>query len=66
MDYSFGLDFLVDNKVVVELKAVDNLVPVHKAQGLTYIKLTGCKLGLLINFNVPVLKDGIERLVLAL
>ena len=66
MDYSFGLDFLVDNKVVVELKAVDNLVSVHKAQALAYIKLTGCKLGLLINFNVPVLKDGIERFVLDL
>ncbi len=66
MDCSLRLDFLVDNKVVLELKAVDKIVPVHKAQVLTYLKLTGCKLGLLINFNVPVLKDGIERLVLDL
>ena len=66
MDCSLGLDFLVDNKVVVELKAVDNLVSVHKAQVHTHLKLTGCKLGLLINFNVPVLKDGIEWLVLDL
>ncbi len=60
------LDFLVDNQVIVELKAVESLLPVHKAQVLTYLKLTGCKLGLLINFNVPILKSGIERLVLDL
>ena len=51
-------------KVVVELKAVDELHPVHEAQLLTYLKLTGCRVGLLINFNVPLLKDGIERRVL--
>ena len=66
MDCGLRLDFLVDNQVIVELKAVEKLLPVHKAQTLTYLKLTGCKLGLLINFNVPVLKDGIERLVLDL
>ena len=60
------LDFLIDNKVVVELKAVERILPIHKAQVLTYLKLTGCKLGLLINFNVPVLKDGVERIVLGL
>lgn len=64
MDCGLRLDFLVGNKVVVELKAVDKIVPVHKAQVLTYLKLTGCKLGLLINFNVSVLKDSIERIVL--
>lgn len=66
MDCSLRLDFLVDQKVVVELKAVDRVSPVHKAQVLTYLKLTGYKLGLLINFNVPALKDGIERVVLGL
>jgi GxxExxY protein len=66
MDCGLRLDFLVDNKVVVELKAVDKIMPVHKAQVLTYLKLTGCKLGLLINFNVPALKDSIERIVLGL
>ncbi len=66
MDCDLRLDFLVDNKVVVELKAVERLLPIHKAQVLTYLKLTDCKLGLLINFNVPVLKEGIERVALGL
>ncbi len=57
------LDFLIDGKVVVELKAVNDLLPIHQAQLLTYLKLTGCKVGLLINFNVRVLKDGIKRAV---
>jgi GxxExxY protein len=60
------LDFIVDNRVIIELKAVEKLLPVHKAQVLTYLKLTSCKLGLLINFNVPILKDGIERIALDL
>lgn len=60
----YRLDFIVENKVVVELKAVDILLPVHEAQLLTYLKLTGCKVGLLINFNVPVLKQGLVRRVL--
>lgn len=58
------LDFFVDNRIIVELKATEKLLPIHKAQVLTYLKLTGCKLGLLINFNFPMLKDGIERLAL--
>ncbi len=66
MDCGFRLDFLVDEKVVVELKTVDKILPVHKAQLMTYLKLTHCKLGILINFNVPVLKNGIERIVLGL
>jgi GxxExxY protein len=49
---------------VLELKAVDEIHPVHEAQLLTYLKLTGCRVGLLINFNVPVVKDGIKRMVL--
>ena len=64
VDCGFRLDFLVADKVVVELKAQDSLQPVHEAQLLTYLKLTGCKVGLLINFNAPLLKDGIVRRVL--
>jgi GxxExxY protein len=66
MECGLRLDFIVDNQVIVELKAVESLLPVHKAQIITYLKLTSCKLGLLINFNVPILKDGIERVALDL
>ena len=59
------LDLLVDNKLPVELKAVDTLAAVHKAQLISYLKATGLALGLLINFNVPLLKDGIERIILS-
>lgn len=58
------LDLLVDDRVVVEIKAVEKLAPVHQAQLLTYLKLTNKKLGLLINFNVPLIKDGIKRMVI--
>jgi len=58
------LDLIVQGKVVVELKTVKALEPIHEAQLLTYMKLTGRKVGLLINFNVPVLKQGIKRMVL--
>ena len=54
---------LVEDQVVVELKAVERLEPIHEAQLLSYLKLSGCKVGLLINFNVKVLKNGIRRLV---
>jgi len=64
LDCGYRLDFLVAGKVVLELKAVDEIHPVHKAQLLTYLKLTGCQIGLLINFNVPLLKQGIQRMVL--
>jgi len=64
LDCGYRLDFIVAGKVVVELKAVDAIHKVHEAQLLTYLKLTGCRVGLLINFNVPVLKDGIKRMVL--
>ena len=64
VDCGYRLDFVVAEKVVVELKAVNVVQKVHEAQLLTYLKLTGCRLGLLINFNVPVLKDGIKRMVL--
>jgi GxxExxY protein len=64
LDCGYRLDFVVAGKVIVELKAVDGLHPVHEAQLLTYLKLAGCRVGLLINFNVPLLKDGIRRRVL--
>ena len=60
----YRLDLFVEEKVIVELKSVDAIEDVHKAQLMTYLKLTGCKVGLLINFNVSLLKNGIERLVL--
>ncbi len=59
------MDFLVDRRIVVELKAVDALPPIHEAIVLTYLRLSGCKIGLLINFHVQVLKEGIKRLVLS-
>jgi GxxExxY protein len=58
------LDFLVARTVVVELKAVDTLQPIHQAQVMSYLKATGCGLGLLINFKVPVLASGIKRIML--
>jgi len=63
-DAGFRLDLLVDNKMIVEIKAVDEMNPVFDAQVLTYLKLTKIRLGMLINFNSPVLKRGIKRLVL--
>jgi len=60
----FRLDLLVEDSVVVELKAVDAVLPVHTAQVLTYLKLTGHRLGLLINFNVTKIKYGIHRIIL--
>jgi len=66
LDCGYRLDLLVAHVVVVEVKAVEGLLPIHEAQLLTYMKLDGWKVGLLINFNVPVLKEGIRRLVLGL
>ncbi|HQQ00710.1 MAG TPA: GxxExxY protein [bacterium] len=64
LDAALRLDVLVDNCLVVELKAVEAMIPLYTAQLLTYLKLTGHRLGLLINFNVPVIKEGIRRVVL--
>ena len=63
MDVGFRADLIIDTKVVVELKSVELLAPVHFKQVQTYLKLTGCKLGLLVNFNVALIKDGIHRIV---
>ena len=65
LDDDYALDLIVDGKVIVELKVVKEINPIHEAQLMTYMKLTGCKVGLLINFNVVRLKDGIRRLSLA-
>ena len=66
LDCGYRLDLLVAKLVVVEIKAVEALLPIHEAQLLTYLRLGGWKAGLLLNFNVPVLKHGIRRLVLGL
>ncbi|TWT95290.1 hypothetical protein Pla108_34350 [Botrimarina colliarenosi] len=63
IDAGLRLDVFVAKRVVVELKAVEQLAPIHEAQLFTYLKLTGCRLGLLLNFNVQHLKDGIKRVV---
>jgi GxxExxY protein len=63
LDCGYRIDLLVENKVIVELKAVADLDDVHLAQVLTYLKLSKCKLGLLINFNVELVKNGIKRVV---
>ena len=64
LDIGYRIDLLVENNVIVEIKSVDGFNEIHIAQILTYLKLSRCKLGLLINFNVRHLKDGIKRVVL--
>jgi GxxExxY protein len=64
IDAVFRIDLLVQNQLIVEIKAVERTLPLHEAQILTYLKITGHRLGLLINFNVPLIKDGIKRIVL--
>lgn len=64
LDCGYRIDILVNEKVIVELKTVEALSDIHTAQILTYMRLAGCKLGLLLNFNSKSLKDGIKRLVL--
>ena len=62
LDCGYRLDIIVESRLIVELKACESLLPIHQAQLLTYLKLTGGKVGLLINFNVPILKSGIKRI----
>ncbi len=62
-DIGYCIDLLVENKVIIELKSIEKLAPVHFSQTLTYLRLSGLKLGLLINFNTPVLKNGVHRIV---
>ena len=63
MDIGYRFDLFINQKVIVELKSVEKLTDVHLAQMLTYLKLSGCKLGMLINFNVAMIKNGIKRVV---
>ncbi|MEO6348727.1 MAG: GxxExxY protein [Aquaticitalea sp.] len=63
LDLGYRTDLIVENKVIVEIKSVEEIHPVHPKQVLTYLKLTGLKLGILINFNIPLIKTGITRIV---
>jgi len=63
LDCGYRLDLVVEKAVVLELKSCEKIEPIHKAQLLTYLKLSGLKVGLLLNFNVPVMRDGIVRIV---
>lgn len=63
LDCGYRLDLLIENEVIVEIKSIEKLLPIHKAQLLSYLKLTGSRVGLLINFNVRVLKNGVQRIV---
>jgi GxxExxY protein len=64
VDAAFRLDLVIEDKIIVELKSQEGILPVHEAQLMTYLKLTGMRVGLLLNFNVPIMKDGIIRRVL--
>ena len=64
LDCGYRMDIVVENRVIVELKTVERLLPIHEAQMLTYLKLSGIRIGLLLNFNTPVLKDGIRCMLL--
>jgi GxxExxY protein len=66
LDCGYRLDIVVLDAVVVGIKAVESILPIHEAQLLSYLKIGGWKIGLLLNFNVPVLKDGIRRRVMGL
>lgn len=63
MDMGFRADIIVENKVIIEIKSIEVIAPVHRKQLLTYLKLTNIKLGLVVNFNVELIKSGITRLV---
>jgi len=63
LDAGYRLDSLINDKVVLEIKSSDKIIPIHDAQILSYLRLSGCKVGLLINFNVKLLKNGIKRVI---
>jgi GxxExxY protein len=63
VDCGYRLDLLIEGKVILELKAVEKVLPIHEAQLLSYLKLSGCPVGLLLNFNVRMLRDGLKRMV---
>ena len=64
LDLGYRIDLLVEGKIILEIKSVDILNPVHLAQLMTYLKLSGCRIGFLMNFNVESLKDGIKRVIM--
>jgi GxxExxY protein len=64
LELGYRLDLLVEDKVIIEVKSVECLNPVHTAQIMTYLKLSGCRVGLIINFNVEFLKEGIKRIII--
>ena len=66
LDIGFRADLIVENKVILEIKSIEQITDIHAKQVLTYLKITKMKLGLLINFNVPIIKFGIKRVVLNL
>ena len=63
LDQGYRIDLLVDQQVIVELKVVEQITPVHEAQVLSYLRFSGCRIGLLLNFDVKLLKDGIRRFI---
>jgi GxxExxY protein len=63
LDCAYRLDLVVEDLVIVEVKALEKFAPIHTAQMLTYLRLTGCSVGLLLNFNAPVLKEGLKRVL---
>jgi GxxExxY protein len=63
IDAGYRIDMIVEELIIIENKTVERLLPIHEAQLLTYLKMRGCRLGYLLNWNVPMLKDGIKRLV---
>jgi GxxExxY protein len=64
LDQGYRVDLLVERNVVVEIKVVEQIAPVHEAQVLSYLRFSGCRIGLLLNFNVKLLKDGIRRFIM--
>jgi GxxExxY protein len=64
LDCGYRMDFVVDGQLLIEVKSIDRLLPIHDAQILTYLRLSGCRVGLLMNFNQEVLRDGLRRFVL--
>ena len=65
LDQGYRVDLLVEQKVVVELKVVEQIMPVHEAQILSYLKFSGCQIGLLLNFNTKLMKDGVRRFIMS-
>jgi GxxExxY protein len=63
IDVGYRIDMLIEGLIIIENKTVDHILPIHEAQLLTYLKMKGCRLGYLLNWNVPVMKDGIRRMV---